>query len=59
METAALLSPTFIDNSKARRLIVDTPLFLDSKKSKHVLIYRRILELAHQDWRWLGFVGKA
>ena len=48
----------FLAHAKIKRLVTESPILLDAENSGHVLIFRRILEVAITQCRWAGVMAR-
>lgn len=46
-----------IKNSKMRNLCLQYPIILDANNSKHILIFRRLIEWSMSEGRWSGWMA--
>ena len=50
-------NPSVFMNRKMKKYIKIYPLYLDHNNEEHILMFRRVLEIAMSQGRWTGFMA--
>lgn len=48
----------FLNNAKIKQLLSKSPMILDDKNQEHILVFRRVLEIAVSQGRWFGMTSQ-
>lgn len=51
-----VIPDNFLSNSKVRNLLKETPIHLNDTDEEHILVFRRVLEVAISQGRWYGMM---
>jgi len=53
-----ILTINFLDSAKVRKLLNMCPVLLEYTDERHVLVFRRLLEIALTQGRWTGVMSE-